>query len=183
MDRVLAQVLRSAADVPGFDLQAVYREHADFVWRSLQRLGVPSADLEDLSQEVFLVAHKRRDSFDPQGRLSTWLFGIALRVAKRHRRRPWFTRERPMSSGVREPEHRHTPERALEHSESQRELTRALGTLRPERGAVFVMFEIEGLALRDIAVLMDTPIGTACSRLHAARRDLERALRRGSKAR
>jgi RNA polymerase sigma-70 factor (ECF subfamily) len=182
VDRVLAQALRGVADVPGLDLQAVYREHADFVWRSLQRLGVPSADLEDLSQEVFLVVHKRRDSYDAQARMSTWMFGIALRVAKRHRRRPWFMRERPMASAS-EPAHPHTPERALEQSEAQRELSLALGALRPERSAVFVMFEIEGLALRDIAILMDTPIGTACSRLHAARKDLERALRRGSGAR
>jgi len=181
--RVLVQALRGAVELDQLDVQAAYREHAEFVWRSLQRLGVPHADLEDLTQEVFLVAHRRHASYDRQARLTTWLFGIALRVAKRHRRRPWFARERPEASGTREPEHAFTPERALEQIQAQQALVRALGTLRPECCAVFVMFELEELALRDIAVLMGTPIGTACSRLHAARKDLERALQRGSKAR
>ena len=178
MEPGFAQASPGLADMPCLDVQEAYRQHAGFVGRSLLRLGVPNADLEDLTQEVFLVAHRRRDSYDPRARLTTWLFGIALRVAKRHRRRPWFTRERPMPDDAREPAHVHTPERAFEWSEEQRELDRALRTLRPERRAVLELFEIEGLALRDIATLTNTPIGTACSRLHAARKDLSRALRR-----
>jgi RNA polymerase sigma-70 factor, ECF subfamily len=181
--RVLVQTLRGAVELAQLDVQSVYREHSEFVWRSLQRLGVPNADLEDLTQEVFLVAHGRRASYDRQARLTTWLFGIALRIAKRHRRRPWFAREWPESSRTREPEHAFTPERALEQSQAQRALLRALGSLRPERCAVFVMFELEELALRDIATLMGTPLGTVCSRLHAARKDLERALQQGDKTR
>ena len=171
----------AALDAAPLDLREAYREHADFVFRSLQRMGVPSADLEDLLQEVFLVAHRRRDRYSPEARLSTWLFGIALRVAKRHRRRPWFARERPLASSPAEPGHGLTPERALEQRERQRELAQALATLAPERCAVFVMFELEDVALRDIAALMGTPLGTVCSRLHAARKELERALRRGGR--
>src|SRR5690349_18675165 len=145
-------------------------------------MGVPSADLDDLMQEVFLVAHRRRDSYAPDARLSTWLFGIALRVAQRHRRRPWFWRERAARPADAEPQHSLTPERALEHDERQRELERALSTLRPERSAVFVMSELEDIPLRDIAVRMGTPLGTVCSRLHAARKDLQRALHRAGSA-
>jgi RNA polymerase sigma-70 factor (ECF subfamily) len=165
------------AGEPGLDVQGAYREHAAFVERSLRRLGVPLADLEDLTQEVFLVAHRRRDSYERGARLTSWLFGIALRVAKRHRRRPWFQREQPLASDdASEPQSTHTPERALEHNERQHLLAGALATLRPERSAVFVMSELEGIALREIAEQMSTPLGTACSRLHAARKDLARAL-------
>jgi len=182
VDPVLVHALRALpAASSRLDVQRAYREHADFVFRSLQRLGVAHADLEDLTQEVFLVAHKRADRFDPQARPTTWLFGIALRVAKRHRRRPWFVRERPALAAP-DPAHSYTPERALQQTQAERLLARALGTLRPERCAVLVMFEIEGVPLRDIAALMDTPIGTVCSRLHAARKDLERALRRAEGA-
>jgi RNA polymerase sigma-70 factor (ECF subfamily) len=165
------------AGEPGLDIQWAYREHASFVERSLRRLGVPSADLEDLTQEVFLVAHRRRDSYERNARLTSWLFGIALRVAKRHRRRPWLQREQPLASDeASEPQSAHTPERALEHNERQHLLAGALASLRPERCAVFVMSELEGIALREIAERMSTPLGTACSRLHAARKDLARAL-------
>jgi RNA polymerase sigma-70 factor (ECF subfamily) len=181
VDPALVHALRVLPASPRLDVQRAYREHGDFVFRSLRRLGVAPADLEDLTQEVFLVAHRRADHFDPQARLTTWLFGIALRVAKRHRRRPWVFRERPALTAS-EPAHARTPERALQQAEAERLLWRALASLRPERCAVFVMFELEDVSLRDIASVMDTPIGTVCSRLHAARKDLERALRRAEAA-
>src|SRR6185503_10712118 len=80
----------SALDVAG-----VYAEHCDFVWRSLQHLGVRGADLEDMMQEVFVVVHRKLGGFDGLSRVTTWLFGICLRVVARHRRRAYFRFERP----------------------------------------------------------------------------------------
>ena len=60
---------------------SVHDAHADFVWRSLQRLGVRDADLEDMIQEVFIVVHRRLDAFDASSHLTSWLFGICVRVA------------------------------------------------------------------------------------------------------
>src|SRR5262245_20213636 len=58
------------------DVDQVYVEHADFVWRSLCRLGAAGADAEDLLQEVFVVVQRRRADFDGRSKLETWLFGI-----------------------------------------------------------------------------------------------------------
>jgi RNA polymerase sigma-70 factor (ECF subfamily) len=159
------------------DVDKVYAAHADFVWRSLCRLGAAGADSEDLLQEVFVVVQRRRACFDGRSKLETWLFGICLRVVKQHRRRARFRRERPATSGP-EPIEARTPEQAAEHHQSLERLTRVLAALAPERRAAFVMFEIEGLSTRAIAEVMGVPVGTIHSRLHLARRDFEHALAR-----
>ena len=158
-------------------MDQVYSEHADFVWRSLCRLGAAPADSEDLLQEVFVVVQRRRGDFEGRSKLETWLFGICLRVIKQHRRRARFRRERPAEAGP-EPIDAHTPEHEVEQQEARQRLERALAELAPDRRAALVMFEIEGLSTRAIAEVMGVPVGTIHSRLHLARRDFERALAR-----
>jgi len=157
------------------DVARIYAENADFVWRSLQHLGARDADLEDLLQEVFLVVHRKLAGFDARSRLTTWLFGICLRVVARQRRRAYFrfewqTPEVPERADV------HTPEDQLSDGQRARVLDRALSRLSLEQRAVFVLFEFEGRSCQEIADLVATPVGTVYSRLHHARRDIKKAL-------
>lgn len=175
MGTVGVRELAAAAGREALDVDQVYAEHADFVWRSLCRLGAGSADSEDLLQEVFIVVQRQRASFEGRSKLQTWLFGICLRVVKRHRRRAWFRRERPAEAGP-EPIDPRTPEQEVEQRQARQQLTRVLAELAPDRRAAFVMFEVEGLSTRAISELMGVPLGTIHSRLHLARRDFERAL-------
>ncbi|HKU39947.1 MAG TPA: sigma-70 family RNA polymerase sigma factor, partial [Polyangiales bacterium] len=73
-------------------LAKLFEQHADFVHRALQRLGVPSADVDDSLQEVFLVVARRLDSYVERGAMRAWLFVIArqvaLHVVRARRRRP-----------------------------------------------------------------------------------------------
>ena len=174
--RELAAAAASGARV-ALDVDQVFAEHADFVWRSLCRLGASSADSEDLLQEVFVVVQRQRGSFEGRSKLETWLFGICLRVIKQHRRRARFRRERPAETGP-EAIDTLTPEDAVERQQAMRRLSRVLAELAPERRAAFVMYEIEELSTRAIAELMGVPLGTIHSRLHLARRDFERAVAR-----
>ncbi len=156
----------------------VYRDNADFVWRSLQHLGIPASDLEDVAQEVFVVVHKKLHTYDASSRLTTWLFGICLRIASRHRRRAYFRFEQRTP----EPPERvdaSTPEDRASAREHQLLLSRALDRLSLTHRAVFVLFEIEGNSCAEIAELLDVPIGTVHSRLHHARKEvLERLTKR-----
>ena len=156
----------------------VYREHADFVWRSLQHLGAPSADLEDLLQEVFIVVHRKLDGFRGQSRITTWLFGICLRVAARHRRRAFFRFER-QTPELPERIDPSTPEDRATDEQRRSVLERALGRLSLEQRAVFVLFELEGHTCQEIAELASVPLGTVHSRLHHARQHVKKALLRG----
>src|SRR5690606_24645884 len=65
---------------------AVYQDQFEYAWACLRRLGVPPAAQEDALQELFLVVHRRLPEFAGRSSLKTWIFGVARRVAARHRR-------------------------------------------------------------------------------------------------
>lgn len=166
------------ADLP--TVSSVQEEHGDFVWRSLQRLGVREADLEDMMQEVFVVVHRRLGSFDGTSKMTTWLFGICSRVASGYRRSAYVRRERPVPD-VPEgagPDSAPGPEEAASARQSRALLDSLIGELDVEKRAVFVMFEIDELSCEEIAGIVGVPVGTVYSRLHGARKAFEKALAR-----
>lgn len=179
--------LPSLADAEGraseLDLRRLYLEHGGFLWRSLQRLGIRQDDLEDVLQEVLLVVHRRSSTFDARrSKLTTWLFGICLRVARGHRRRAHFRRE-TSDDTLSERAHDETPETELNRRELERRLTRILDTMSCEKRATFVLFELEGMACEEIAELMEVPVGTVHSRVHSARAHFKRSLEQESACR
>jgi len=163
---------------PELDAAEVHREHAEFVWASLQRLGAPDSELADLHQEVFVIVHRRRASFDGSSALRTWLFGICLRVVRNERRRAWWRRVRLVPAPKPEPSESEDPEASLLERDARRTLGRLLDTLDLEKRAVFVMFEIEGSSCPEIATELGLPLGTVHSRLRAARSQFAKALAR-----
>jgi len=175
--RLEAMPPRPVAD--RLDVASIHDDHAEFVWVSLQRLGVPTRDAEDLLQEVFIVVHQRLHSFDHSSRITTWLFGICLRVVSAYRRRAHRRREQSVAQV---PEERTldeaSPEQAAVNRQAQERLRAALDLMDLDKRAIFVMFEIDGLSCDDIAEMLSVPIGTVYSRLHSARSDFDRALLR-----
>jgi RNA polymerase sigma-70 factor (ECF subfamily) len=165
---------------PALDASAVYSAHADFVWASLQRLGVRPHDLDDVLQEVFVIVHQRLHTFDHSSKLTTWLFGVCLRAASDYRRRAYRRREQVGDEAVEEPAtaEASTPEDAAVGQQSRARLDRILEELDLEKRAVFVMFEVEELSCDEIAAIVGAPVGTVHSRLHAARKQFEKAVGR-----
>ena len=161
------------------DVAAIHAAHADFVWATLHRMGVREADLADMLQEVFVVVHRRGSTYDGECRMTSWLFGICVRVAAGYRRRAYVRRERPTANlpelaGSAEG----SPEHAASMNQARARLAAVLDTLTPDRRAVFVMFELEGMGTEAIAAMLDVPVGTIYSRLHQARKDFEGSLAR-----
>jgi RNA polymerase sigma-70 factor (ECF subfamily) len=153
---------------PGDRLQALVTEHHDFVWRSLRRLGVPDGDVDDASQQVFLVAHRRLDAIAPESERS-FLFQTALRVASDWRR---AHRRRSEQVGVdlREvPDRGADPEELMDRRRARALLDRVLGAMPMDLRAVFVLFELEEMTMLEIATLAEIPPGTVASRLRRAR--------------
>jgi RNA polymerase sigma-70 factor, ECF subfamily len=138
-----------------------------------------AAEAEEAAQEVFLRVYRAVDEFRGEARLSTWLYAITSRVC--------LTR---LGSGerrlVREGEEtltrlangEATPGAALERSELEAALHRAIAELPEERRIVVVLRDLEGLAYEEIAGALDLPLGTVRSRLHRARMDLKEKLER-----
>ena len=151
--------------------------HNGFVYRSLRRLGVRPADLDDAVQEVFIVLLRRIDSV-PVHQERSFLFGTSVRVASSHRR-----------SARRHPE---DPVESLDShlapgvsAEDERELRRMrevlqgiLDGMSTEQRAVFILCELEEMSVPVAASMLDVPIGTASSRLRSAREVFRMAARR-----
>lgn len=155
---------------PG-DFQALYDAELAYVVRTLARLGVAAADLEDAAQEVFLVVYRRRAERDPARPVRPWLFGIAYRVVgnyvqKAHRRREVGGEALDALAPAAAAE---SPASAAERSEERARLLAALGALDLEHRAAAVLFDLEGLPAPAVADVLGIPINTVYSRVRHAR--------------
>jgi len=152
-------------------LAGVYEAHFRFVWRCLRSLGVHDAHLDDALQDVFVVVQQKLPSFDGRAQLRTWLYAIALRIARKYRER---TRRALSSIDVAPDSH---PELTLgdtaEHAALSEErlalARRALSALSDEQREVFVFARIEEMSAPEIAAVLGVPVNTVYSRLRAAR--------------
>ena len=169
----VATVHDEARELPAFP--TVYAAHFRAVWRTLRRLGVAPAQLDDAVQDVFLVVHRRLPEFDGRS-LRGWLYAIAVRVASDHRRGAAHRRTVPLSEALVDPSP--DPARTSELSESVRLLHELLAELDERQRTVFVLGELEELSAPEIAEALGENLNTVYSRLRAARARFEAALRR-----
>jgi RNA polymerase sigma-70 factor, ECF subfamily len=153
---------------PGF--AQFYAQHHDFVWRCALRLGAPSAAVEDIVQDCFIVALRRFDDFDPsgRGRASTWLFGILRNVLRNHARAERRRTARLELLGRSHASETGAP-REAEAALAGRLLDEFLATLDGDKRAVFVLSEIEGMTGPELAGALALNVNTANARLRAAR--------------
>jgi RNA polymerase sigma-70 factor, ECF subfamily len=162
----------SAAEFP-----AVYAAELGYVWHALRRLGVQDRDLEDLCHDVFVVVFRNLAVYDTRRPIRPWLFGIAFRVASDYRRSARQRREIPGTT--RELTCPAPPaDEVMLRRERQRLVARALDGLELDRRAVFVMHDIDGHVMPDIAAALGIPLNTAYSRLRLARVDFAAAIKR-----
>ena len=169
---------RALERVP-LDARALFLAHAPFVASFLLRLGAPSSEIDDLVQEVFLVAHRRGGYVPGAAQPRTWLAAIALRVARAARRARGRSLEGTDELALEAAAGAHDPARAVELRQSLVRVQRALGALDLDHRAAFVLYELDGEPCESIAASLGVPIGTIYSRLHHARRrflDAYRAL-------
>jgi RNA polymerase sigma-70 factor (ECF subfamily) len=146
------------------------------VFMVISRLAGRGPHVEDLSQETFLRAARALRSFDPQGpaKPSSWLLTIATRLtldARRRRRvplEPFTDTEEFAAPG--------TPETERSHRELGRAIERAAAALPDDQRAVFVLAELHGLTMSEIAGTLETPEATVKTRLFRARERLRAAL-------
>lgn len=150
--------------------EALYRRHAAFVGRFLRSLGARHDEVDDLVQEVFLVAHRRGGYQPGPARPTTWLGAIALNVVGTRRRTERRRPADPVAAPDRDLGRREGQQELLEARESLRKVLQALERMDLAQRALFVLFEIEGEPAPAIAAALGVPIGTVYSRLHAARR-------------
>jgi RNA polymerase sigma-70 factor (ECF subfamily) len=160
-----------------FDLHTLVHEQTPFVWRVLRHLGVPESQLDDLSQEVFMVLVENPSAFKARSSLRTFLYGVCRNIARSSRRRRTARREtefEPSAQGSSEP----TQERALWLKESRARLVEVMAELNEEQRMIFVLYEIEEVSMEESASALKAPLRTCYSRLEVARKQVLARFRR-----
>lgn len=144
----------------------VFQVHAPFVLRVVGRMGVRDAEVEDVAQEVFVVVHRKLAQFDGRCAIQSWLFGIIYRVVRDHRRKAHVRHEVITDR----PPELHTGGTETEFHHQLARLEQVLQSLDVKQRAVFVLYELEGMSMKDIADALGCPLFTAYTRLRKARR-------------
>ena len=157
--------------------EKAFEQHFSMVWRSLRRLGVAESALDDAVQDVFLVLHRRWADFQHQSSLSTWIYGILLRVASDHTRRArrerarWSPEVPELESSADSPDH------LYQQREAAMLLRLALAQLEDKERQMLVLIDLEERSVVEAAEALGINLNTAYSRLRRARQSFEKALR------
>lgn len=149
--------------------ETLYRTHFPFVWRSLRRLGVSPSNLDDATQEVFLVVYRRHDTFRPGTSEKAWLFAIAHRVASDQRR---TVRRKGGLVPIPESAAANTPdpcERAMQREASDVVLA-FLESIDEDLRTAFILSDLEQMTAREIADSVQANINTVYTRIATARK-------------
>jgi RNA polymerase sigma-70 factor (ECF subfamily) len=146
-----------------------FLEHVNPLWRLVRRLGMPASHIEDIVQEVFIIACRRRADIG-EGQVRSFLFGTAVRLCANYRRRAHTRLEVSRDEAI-EPSASQAPdaEQPLIAKGWRERLEAALAQLPDAQRTVLVLFELEGLSSPEIAELLSVPLGTVASRLQRAR--------------
>lgn len=157
-----------AGDVSAFE--ALYRRHVGRVYALCLRMTSEPARAEDHTQETFVRAWQKLDSYRGESAFVTWLSRVAVNVVRGDRRSQLSRQglERPLSGD-------HEPSTSGRRGDAV-DLERAIGRLPEGARDVFVLHDIEGYRHEEIAGLLEVTVGTSKSQLHRARRLLREAL-------
>ena len=149
------------------------RENYEFLWRSLRRLGVAEASVEDAAQQVLVVFARRIDDIH-RGAERSFLFATATRVAADFRKMQSRRREVPESDTL---DNHASPmpsvEQLIDQGRARELFDWVLAEIPVELRAVFILFELENMTMATIADMLDLPPGTVASRLRRARATFE----------
>jgi RNA polymerase sigma-70 factor (ECF subfamily) len=174
-------------DAPGsdvsIDIETLFKLYASFVASFLYRQGARGADIDDLVQDVFLIAHRRGGYRPGPASPTTFLAHLALEanLARRRGEGRWQRSHNDEASDAARGRGPSDPAQALAARDNARRLQAALDSMDAGHRAVFILFELEGESCESIGAGLKLPIGTVYSRLHAARRAFRESVARSER--
>lgn len=161
----------SSADPTG-DFATFFHAHRDAIHRFLWRLTRNSADADDLLQETFLSAWRKRGQFAGRGSAEGWLRKTAFRLYLNQRTKSRRRAELDDARGAPTAPSVPAADAAVEDREGAafllRRIEEAVGELPDEPREAFVLFRFEGLTCAEIAETTDAPVKTVETRLRRA---------------
>jgi RNA polymerase sigma-70 factor (ECF subfamily) len=155
------------------DFTSIYNEFFKTIYRWVGALGGPQSDIEDLTQEVFVVVQRKLPEFDGR-QLSAWLYRITALTVSDQRRRAWFRHifRRPREIALEElASHAASSDELLERKQEQQRFYRLTSKMSSKWRDSFILFEILGHTSEEIAELQGIPPATVRTHLHRARKE------------
>ena len=165
----ISESIQALDDQDNVDIGEAYQMHAPFIARVIEKLTGAGPHVDDLLQETFIIAYKKRAQFEKRSALRTWLYGIAKNLCMHHKRvlaRFLNFKEKLQSlpNSVSQ-----TPDQTLEVSRELQLAESVITSMSFKQREVFVVYELEEMEGPEIAELLEIPIGTVWTRLHKAR--------------
>jgi RNA polymerase sigma-70 factor (ECF subfamily) len=156
----------------------LYDRYHEGIRRFVARATSDAEDVDDLLHATFLAAAKSASRYDGRSSCRPWLIGIAAQLLRR--RRQTFGRFLAVLSSLRGTRATTADPRPV--LQARGDVERGLVKLSEVKRITLLMAEVEGLSCAEIAAALDVPIGTVWTRLHAARRELRRAIEGGEES-
>jgi RNA polymerase sigma-70 factor (ECF subfamily) len=157
-------------------LEGWFRQHFDALWRLARRLGVPHALVDDVVQEAFITAQRRAADI-LEGSERSFLIHTTVKLSANCRRRQ-SAQELLLGPLALQTEPPPDAEQLLVGKQSRQVLDRVLEQVPEDQRAVFVLYELEGFSVPEIAELLELPLGTVASRLGRGRDKFSKAAAR-----
>ena len=154
---------------------AAFDEHLDYVFETLRRLGARTAELEDLTHDVFLVLYRNWSTLDTSRTLRPYLFGVAFRIVCAHNRRRSREVYHPSLDAI---DGAIGQDEALQSKQSVALLLSALELVPLARRAAVIMHELDDVPVNVIAETLAITRFGVHARLKKGRMELARAVRR-----
>jgi len=161
-------------------------QYLDQLYGAAMRMTRNPSDAEDLVQETYLKAFAAFDSFSDGTNLKAWLFRILtntyINIYRKKQRQPFQTGTDDLTDWQLAEAESHTS-RGLRSAEAEAldrladtDVVKALAQLPEDFRMAVYLADVEGFAYKEIAEIMDTPVGTVMSRLHRGRKLLRELL-------
>jgi RNA polymerase sigma-70 factor (ECF subfamily) len=165
LDRMsVERCLRGEADA----FEGILERYERPVYNAVLRICADREEARDVCQQVFIKVYERLDSYDPTRKFFSWLYRVAINETLNHvkGRRTW----EPLSPALEYP--RANPEEALEASERDGEIQRALVLLDVKYRLAIIARHFLNLTYEEAAEVLSIPVKTVKSRLFTARQQL-----------
>jgi RNA polymerase sigma-70 factor, ECF subfamily len=167
---------KGAADTGDEFVRAFNAARAELVSTLYYLLG-NHEDALDAAQDAFLKCWRARESLEEVQNIRAWIFRVGLNAAKDMQRSAWRRRSRPLvEAAAAEPSRECSPAETAEEREAIARLQSALGELRAEEQAVFLLRQNGDLTYEEIAELRRCPVGTVKTQMRTALQKLRRVL-------
>jgi len=178
--------MSNTGERPPGNFEGRTQEYMGILYRTALRLTGSPEDAEDLVQETYLKAFRAFDTLEQEAPIKPWLFTILTNTYRDHLRKGLYA-PRPVIDEEADPERfpasiEGSPEEEVVKGEARALIRKALETLPPEYRMAVILTDLEGFSYREVAGILNCPVGTVMSRLYRGRRLLKRKLLRYAEA-